>query len=159
MTASRNTGPGWASVPPMTSDRTFKVVTRMHRIVFDLTKGRAGGKVAGMAVVKLTTIGRKSGLPRVTMLTSPVHDESRVVIVASKGGAEKHPVWYLNLCDNPEVTITMQGKTRPMVARTANAEEKAKLWPKVVAGYKGYRGYQTKTDRDIPVVILQAAGA
>ncbi len=126
-----------------------------HRRVFDLTKGRLLGSVAGMTSVKLTTTGRKSGLPRVTMLTSPVHDDGKVVLIASKGGATRHPSWYVNLRDNPEVTITMKGKTRSMTARTASAAEKAELWPEIVAAYKGYSGYQEKTDRDIPVVVLE----
>ena len=142
----------------MPSDLSFKIFTRIHRAVFDLTKGRLGGRVGGMPVVKLTTTGRKTGKKRDTMLTSPVHDADRVILVASKGGAPKHPAWYLNLRDHPDVVITMQGKTRPMTAHTATAEEKTELWPKIVAGFKGYGGYQTKTDRDIPVVVLQPSG-
>jgi deazaflavin-dependent oxidoreductase (nitroreductase family) len=140
------------------SDLGFKIVTSIHRAAFDLTKGRLGGRAGGLPVVKLTTTGRKTGKRRETMLISPVHDADRVIIVASKGGAPRHPMWYLNLRDHPEVVITMEGKTRAMTARTATAEEKAELWPKIVAGYKGYGGYQEKTDRDIPVVVLQPSG-
>ncbi len=133
----------------------FKLMTGVHQRIFDLTKGRIGGDVAGMAAVRLTTTGRKSGEPRVTMLTAPVHDDTKVVLVASKGGASRHPLWYLNLCDNPEVTVTMKGRTRAMTARTASAEEKDELWPAIVAAYKGYAGYQKRTERDIPVVVLE----
>ena len=137
------------------NDATFKVFTGIHRAVFDVTKGRVLGRALGMTVLKLTTIGRTSGLRRQTMLTSPVHDDAKVVVVASKGGAPRHPAWYANLRDNPQVTITMAGSRREMVARTATAAEKAELWPAIVAAYKGYAGYQEKTDRDIPVVILE----
>ena len=142
------------TVTYMPSDPVFKIVTRFHRALFDLTKGRVAGKVLGMPVVKLTTTGRKSGQPRITMLSSPLQDSERVILVASKGGADKHPVWYLNVRDNPEVTLTMQGKTRRMVAHTASPQEKAELWPRIVADYPNYAGYQKKTDRDIPVVVL-----
>lgn len=142
----------------MPTDLGFRVVTRLHRTAFDLTRGRLGGTVAGLPVVKLTTTGRKTGRQRETMLISPVHDADRVIIVASKGGAPRHPTWYLNLRDNPSVTITMLGESRPMSAHTATAEEKAQLWPEIVKAYKGYGGYQEKTDRDIPVVVLQPAG-
>lgn len=138
------------------ADLGFKLMTGVHQRIFDLTKGRAGGRVAGMPAVKLVTTGRKSGRPRVTMLTSPVHDEGRVVLVASKGGATRHPLWYLNIRENPRVTITFEGRTRQMNARTASTAEKAELWPAIVAAYRGYASYQDRTERDIPVVVLEA---
>ena len=92
------------------------------------------------------------------MLTSPIHDENRVVLVASYGGDDRHPAWFLNLRDNPAVELEMRGKKRSMVAHVADADEKATLWPEVVAAYKGYAQYQTKTERDIPLVILEPAG-
>lgn len=140
---------------PDVPDFGFRLVTGIHSRIFDLTKGRVAGKVAGMPVVKLTTTGRKSGQPRVTMLTAPVHDAGKVVLVASKGGASRHPMWYDNLRANPRVTVAMQGRTRPMLARTASPAEKAELWPAIVATYRGYAGYQEKTERDIPVVLLE----
>lgn len=125
--------------------------------MFDASKGRVAGRAFGMPVVKLTTTGRKSGLPRDTMLTTPVHDESRIVLVASDGGAAHDPAWYLNLRQNSHVTATLLGHTRTLVARTASEEERAALWPQIVAAYQGYAGYQAKTDRHIPVVILEPA--
>ena len=132
-----------------------RAVTGLHRKIFDLSKGRVLGRALGMPVVKLTTTGRKSGQPRHTMLTTPVNDDNRVILVASDGGSDRHPLWYLNLKQQPKVTITMNGRQRDMVARTANADEKAELWPRIVTVNPGYRGYQAKTDRDIPVVILE----
>jgi deazaflavin-dependent oxidoreductase (nitroreductase family) len=108
-----------------------------------------------MPAVELHTTGSKTGQPRSTMLTSPVHDEQRVVLVASKGGADRDPQWYRNLTKNPDVELTIKGDTRKMRARTASAAEKEVLWPQIVSAYKGYAGYQTKTDRDIPVVICE----
>lgn len=141
-------------IPP---DIAFKVVTGLHHRVFDLTNGRLGGRLAGMPVVKLTTTGRRSGQPRDTMLTAPIAEDDRVVVVASKGGATEHPAWYRNLEDTPEVTLTMRGRKRRMVARTVGADEKQALWPTIVSSYRGYGGYQRRTDRDIPVVELTPA--
>ena len=129
----------------------------LHRALLKGSGGRIGGTGFGMPVVILTTTGRKSGKPRETMLTSPVHDDNRVVLVASYGGDDRHPAWFLNLRDNPDVELEMRGKKRPMRARVASAEEKEALWPDVIAAYKGYAQYQTKTDRDIPLVILEPA--
>ena len=89
------------------------------------------------------------------MLTSPVHDEHRVVLVASKGGDDRDPQWYRNLTANPDVEVTIDGSTRKIRARTASPEEKAALWPEIVAAYKGYDGYQKRAHRDIPVVICE----
>jgi len=132
-------------------------VNVLHRSVVKGTGGRIAGTGFGMPVVILTTTGRKSGKERTTMLTSPIHDEKRVVLVASYGGDDRHPAWFLNLRDNPAVELEMRGKKRSMVAHVADADEKATLWPEVVAAYKGYAQYQTKTDRDIPLVILEPA--
>jgi deazaflavin-dependent oxidoreductase (nitroreductase family) len=126
-----------------------------HRTLLKLTGGRFPRSVLGMKPVELHTIGRKSGQRRSTMLSSPVQDESRIIVVASKGGHEDHPQWYKNLAANPDVEVTVDGATRPMRARTASPEEKAELWPQIVAAYKGYEGYQRNTTRDIPVVICE----
>ena len=89
------------------------------------------------------------------MLTSPVQDGDRVVLVASYGGDDRNPSWFLNLRDNPDVELTMHGATRPMRARAASPDERAELWPRVVAAHKGYGQYQTRTEREIPLVILE----
>lgn len=140
-------------------DALFRVINGVHRSVYRLSNGRIAGRGAGMPVVQLTTIGRKSGQPRTVMLTSPVHDDDRVVLVASYGGDDRHPAWFLNLRDNPKVELTMEGRRRRMRARVASTDEKAELWPRVVAGYRGYAQYQTRTRRDIPLVILEPLAA
>lgn len=132
-----------------------KVVNKIHRSLFRATKGRIGGNVMGMPAVELVTIGRKSGQRRSTMLTAPIVDDDRVVVVASWGGDDRHPIWYLNLRDEPKVEVTVNGRHRDMAARTATEAEKAELWPVITSSYKGYAGYQEKTDREIPVVILE----
>ena len=139
-------------------DNINRVFTGLHKTVFRATNGKVAGKAFGMPVVMLTTTGRRSGQPRSTMLTSPIHDAAKVVLVASYGGDDRDPAWYRNLTADPAVEIVMSGSRREMTARTASADEKAELWPKVVAAYKGYAGYQTKTERDIPLVILEPAG-
>ena len=136
-------------------DVAARVITGFHRFVFKATDGRLLGRVAGMPVVMLTTTGRKSGTPRTTMLTSPVQEGENVVLIASYGGDDRHPAWFLNLRANPAVEITMQGRRRRMVARVASPEEKAAMWSAVVNAYRGYGGYQQRTERDIPVVILE----
>jgi deazaflavin-dependent oxidoreductase (nitroreductase family) len=138
-----------------TKDVAARIVTGFHRAVFGMSNGRLANRGFGMPVVELTTTGRKTGKRRSTMLTSPVQDGDKVVLVASYGGDDRHPTWFLNLRDDPKVEITMNGRTRPMQARVASPEEKAELWPRVVAAYKGYAQYQTRTDRDIPLVILE----
>ncbi|MDX6287921.1 MAG: hypothetical protein QOG53_3406 [Frankiales bacterium] len=126
-----------------------------HRALLKLTGGRFPRTILGMKPVELRTIGRKSGQWRATMLSSPICDEQRVILVASKGGHQEHPHWYQNLDANPDVEVTVDDVTRPMRARTASPEEKATLWPQIVAVYKGYEGYQRNTMRDIPVVICE----
>jgi len=108
-----------------------------------------------MKPVELYTTGRKSGKIYSTMLSTPVHDGRRVVLVASKGGYQDHPDWYKNLVVNPDVELTIDDRTVPMRARTASPEERATLWPAVVAASKRYRDYQRNTEREIPLVICE----
>ena len=132
-----------------------RLVTGFHEAVYRLSNGRIGNRGFGMPVLILTTTGRKTGKQRTTMLTSPVQDGESVVLVASYGGDDRHPTWFLNLRDNPDVEVTMEGRTRRMRARVATPDEKAELWPRVVTAYSGYGQYQTRTDRDIPLVICE----
>jgi deazaflavin-dependent oxidoreductase (nitroreductase family) len=126
-----------------------------HRLLLKLSGGRFPRTVLGMTPVELRTIGRKSGEWRATLLTAPICEDDRVVVVASKGGSQDHPQWYKNLAANPDVEVTIDDVTRSMHARTASPEEKATLWPRIVGAYKGYEGYQRNTTRDIPVVICE----
>jgi len=136
-------------------DTFFKVGTGIHRAIFNASKGRIFGKASEMPFIELVTTGRRSGKERATMLSAPILEGDRMVLVASFGGNDRHPAWYLNLQANPEVQVTMAGTTRTMIARTASEEERDELWPRITSAYGGYARYQERTERQIPVVILE----
>jgi deazaflavin-dependent oxidoreductase (nitroreductase family) len=140
----------------MPSDLAFKAMNTFHRGLLKFSGGRVGWKASDMPVLKLTTTGRKTGRPHSVMLTSPWQDGTALIVVASRGGDDKPPAWFLNLRDNPEVTVTLQGKpAQPMRAHVATPEERGRLWPHVVADHKNYAAYQTRTNREIPLVLLE----
>ena len=140
----------------MPSDLQLKTMNAIHRGILAMSFGKLGWNAAGMPALELTTVGRKSGQKRSVMLTSPVQQGDTIVIVASRGGDPTHPAWFLNLRDNPDVEVAYKGgKRKPMKARVATAEERAEMWPKVTSAYKGYAGYQEKTTREIPLVLLE----
>ncbi len=141
------------SLQQQLADIGLKTMSRVHRAILRTSNGRVLNSAFGMPAVELHTVGRKSGLPRSTMLTAPVVDGQRIVLVASKGGDDRDPDWYRNLMAHPDAELTMDGRRRPVRARQASAAEKAELWPRVVAAYRGYAGYQRRTRRDIPLVI------
>lgn len=137
------------------ADLWFRWVSRSHAALLTLSGWRLGAAVAGMPIVELRTTGRRSGRPRTVVLTAPVIADERVVLVASRGGDDRDPAWYRNLVANPSVELTVRRVTRPMTARTADAGERAELWPKVVSAYRGYAAYQRRTTREIPLVICE----
>ena len=118
------------------------------------TDGADGFEWEGTQCVILTTVGRKSGSLRRTPLIR-IRDGERYLLVASMGGAPQHPSWYLNLVDNPEVTVQDRGELHRLRARTATPQEKAELWPLAVSRWPDYDVYLTRTDRDIPLVICE----
>ena len=140
-------------------DAQLRTMNLVHRTVLTLSGGRLGTRLGNMPVYRVTTTGRASGRPRTVLLTAPIQRDGRYIFVASKGGDDRHPDWYRNLLANPEITVEPvdDGGPSTLVARTASAEEKAELWPEIVAAYKGYEGYQSSTERDIPVVIAEPA--
>ncbi len=143
----------------MMKDKFLIGANVVHRTLLQVSGGKIGAEAGGMPVVKVTTTGRTSGQPRTVMLTVPVRDGERWILVASKGGDDRNPDWYRNMVANPEITLEPADGSGELtlVTRTATADEKAELWPRIVDGYKGYAGYQSKTDRDIPVVIAEPA--
>lgn len=142
----------------MPSDLVLKAMNRVHRVLQAATGGRIGWSLSGMPVLELTTTGRRSGQPRKTMLTSPYQEGSTIVIVASRGGDDRNPAWFLNLEEHPDVMVTMgDGSPRRMTARIAGPDERARLWPLIIKDHRNYAGYQEKTNREIPVVLLQPA--
>jgi deazaflavin-dependent oxidoreductase (nitroreductase family) len=140
----------------MPSDLTLKAMNAVHRSLLKISGGRAGWKAASMPVLELTTTGRRSGRPRSVMLTSPVQEGTTLVVVASRGGDDHPPAWFLNLQADPDVGVIFQGApTQRMRARVATAEERSRLWPQVVADHTMYAGYQSKTTREIALVLLE----
>ncbi len=141
---------------PMPSDLFLKWMNGSHRLIQKASGGRFGWEAAGMPVLELTTTGRKSGQPRSVMLTSPVQEGDGFVVVASRGGDDVHPAWFLNLQADPAVEVKLKdGRARTMRARVATPEERERLWPQVTARYKNYADYQRRTDREIPLVLLE----
>ncbi|MDJ0349205.1 nitroreductase/quinone reductase family protein [Cryobacterium sp. PH29-G1] len=139
----------------LVTDIGMRAMNGGHRMLLAVTGGRLGWTIGTMQTVELHTIGRSSGLRRSTMLTAPVHGGGRYVLVASKGGDDRNPFWYLNLLAQPDVELTIRTVTRPFRARVASSAEKAELWPRIIAAYSGYGAYQDKTEREIPVVICE----
>ncbi|MBC7725673.1 MAG: nitroreductase family deazaflavin-dependent oxidoreductase [Burkholderiaceae bacterium] len=139
----------------MPSDRFLRAMNGVHRLILRMSRGRLGWHAAGMPVLELTTTGRRSGQKRTAMLTSPVQVGGSYVVVASRGGDDTHPAWFLNLRDDPHVEVVLRGAPSvPMLARVATAEERAELWPRVTRSFRNYAGYQKRTDREIPLVFL-----
>lgn len=138
-------------------DLLFRGWTGLHRAIYRVSGGRLIRRGFGMPVVVLTTTGRKSGKRRETMLTTPLELGDSVVLVASFGGDDRHPAWFLNLREHPEVELERDGTKREMIARVTDGEERDDLWQRLTAAHGNYAGYQRKTDREIPVVVLDPA--
>jgi deazaflavin-dependent oxidoreductase (nitroreductase family) len=127
----------------------------VHRAVLRISGGRIGHQASGMPVLELVTTGRRSGAPRAVMLTSPARDGEAYVVVASRGGDDQNPAWFLNLRDEPHVQVAVQGGPRqPMLASIATPEQRARLWPQIAAEHQNYANYQKRTKREIPLVLL-----
>jgi deazaflavin-dependent oxidoreductase (nitroreductase family) len=126
-----------------------------HARIYRLTGGRIGHHLPGLpAMLLLDHLGAKSGIRRTTPLLY-VDDPPNVVIVASKGGYPKHPAWYHNLRAHPDTEVQIGPERRAVRARVASEEERERLWPMAVETYPGYRDYQRRTDRTIPLVVLE----
>ncbi len=133
-------------------------MTRAHRVLLRLTGGRVSGRLGSMPVIELTTRGRRSGERRTALLTVAARDGDALVIVASRGGDDAHPAWYLNIVADPDVRVGPVGKQpSAMRARVASDVERERLWPRVVESYSGYAAYQRRTSRQIPLVLLEPA--
>ncbi|MCP4308681.1 MAG: nitroreductase family deazaflavin-dependent oxidoreductase [bacterium] len=134
-------------------DRTAKNLSTLHTSLFRLTRGRVGRRLVNNDMLLLSTTGRVSGKTHTIPLLY-LRDGTDFVVVASWGGRDNHPEWYANLQCNPTATAQIEGRRIPVEARTADAAQRGRLWPAVVATYDGYREYQGRTDREIPIVIL-----
>jgi deazaflavin-dependent oxidoreductase (nitroreductase family) len=141
--------------------RVIKLMAAGNVAVYKLTRGRIGGTWrigAGwrnpVPICLLEHRGRRTGKRRTTPLVY-LRDGERLVVVASQAGRPQHPLWYRNLEADPAVTVQVRGDRWPMRARTAGSAERAELWPRLVDLYADYDSYQSWTDREIPVVILE----
>jgi deazaflavin-dependent oxidoreductase (nitroreductase family) len=126
----------------------------MHRFFLRLSGGRLGSKVGGNPVLLLTTTGRKSGQPR-TVALSYWPDAEGYVVIASNGGEDRDPAWWLNLKDNPQAAVRIGSRETTARAEEATGEERERLWGKVKASDPQYAGYEKLTKRQIPVVVLR----
>ncbi|MDJ0924443.1 MAG: nitroreductase family deazaflavin-dependent oxidoreductase [Acidimicrobiia bacterium] len=138
-------------------DGTAKKLSAIHTAMYRATRGRIGRRLVNNDMLLLSTVGRKSGKAHTVPLLY-VRDERDLVVIASWGGRDRHPDWYLNLLATPKAEAQVVRDRFPVRARTANPEERQRLWPAVVAAYDGYTTYQSRTDREIPVVLLSPSG-
>ena len=132
----------------------FRILGGIHKRVYRLTGGKLGGRIGKAPVLLLTVTGRKSGRPRTQPLLYARAGDGYVVI-ASKGGADQHPLWYRNLQASPQAEVTVGRTTRQVRARDAQGEERERLWRALADLYSGYDKYAQKTTRQIPVVVLE----
>ncbi|WP_200941591.1 nitroreductase/quinone reductase family protein [Cellulomonas sp. Leaf395] len=140
----------------MTSTVVMRTLSWLHRAGVKVSGGRVGGTLVGLPSLELVTVGRRSGKPRSSMLTAPLTLGETLVVVASAGGNDEHPSWFLNLRDHPQVTVAVGGgRPVPMVARVATTDERERLWPRIVEALPNYARYQERTSRVIPVVLLE----
>jgi deazaflavin-dependent oxidoreductase (nitroreductase family) len=143
------------------ADRSWPVLRRAvgaHTRLYQVTRGAIGHHVPGLPpFLLLHHVGAKSGVRRTTPLLY-LRDGENLVVIASKGGNPRHPAWFHNLRANPRTTVQVGAEQRPVQARVATAEERARLWPRAVEAYRDYARYQERTDREIPVVVLEPIG-
>ena len=140
----------------MTSTVVMRTLSWLHRTGVKVSGGRLGGTLVGLPSLELVTVGRRSGKARSSMLTAPLTLGETLVVVASAGGNDEHPSWFLNLRDHPQVRVSVGGgPVVDMVARVTTPDERQELWPRIVEALPNYAEYQTRTTREIPVVLLE----
>ena len=133
--------------------RILRIFNRIHILLYRLTRGRVGGQILGIRVLLLTTTGRKSGKER-TVPLGTFEDRRRYVVVASNGGLDVHPAWYLNLRNDPGVRMQVGAVSQAAEARLLEGEERARVWQKLVSLAPGYARYEKSTQRVIPLIAL-----
>jgi deazaflavin-dependent oxidoreductase (nitroreductase family) len=143
-----------AGRPSRFVNKVESLLTDLQVAFYRLSGGSVGGTFKGAPVLLLTTTGRKTGKKRTKPLLY-LMDNDQVVLVASHGGAPTDPAWWRNLKSNPRAEVQIKGSLLQVEAREATAEERERLWPKLVALYADYENYQKRTTRTIPVVILE----
>ncbi len=134
-------------------DTSIRLLSGVHRISYQITKGVVGRRLVRNDMLLLTTVGRRSGQSHTVPLLY-LQDGDRLVVIASFGGRPYHPAWYLNLSANPNVEVQIRNQRLPAVATTAPPDDRARLWSLITKAYRGYAAYQSRTDRIVPVVFL-----
>ncbi|OBG35889.1 nitroreductase family deazaflavin-dependent oxidoreductase [Mycobacterium sp. E3198] len=132
----------------------LKWFARAHIWVYRRTDGRIGAKLLRFPAALVTTTGRKSNEPRTTA-TLYLRDGARVILPASFGGREEHPLWYLNLKEHPEVQVQIRAERLSLVARDATDAERDRYWPRLTRMYPRYQNYREAADRVIPLVVCE----
>jgi len=140
---------------PLNNRLLMSWMSKSHKFWYRVTGGAFGSRIRGMPVLLLTTTGRKSGQARTTPLMY-LEDGGDIVIIASNSGDDRDPGWWRNLKANPQATIQIKRERRIVRAQQASPEEKARIWPALIAQNADYDEYTRRTTRDIPVVILKA---
>ena len=135
----------------------WRITGKVHAWVYRRTGGRIGHAAGKLTNLLLTTTGRKSGRAR-TVTLAYIEDGEHYVVVASNGGADRHPSWWLNLQQIPEATVQVGADTVDVIAREATDYERARLWPELKRVNPFYSRYEEITERRIPIVILEPAG-
>lgn len=135
-------------------DGTARLLSRLHTGLYRVTSGMVGRRLVDNDMLLLTTTGRRTGAAHTVPLLY-LEDNDRYVVFASWGGRDRHPEWYLNLLADPRGVVQVRGRRLPVIATTAAAGERERLWVRAEAAYSGYAKYQTRTEREIPVVILE----
>ena len=139
----------------MPGSTMMRMISGTHEFWYRLSGGLIGGRVGGLPILLLTTTGRKSGKKR-TMPLVYLPDGDNMVVIASNGGADQHPAWWLNLRANAQAEVQVGSNSKSVTAEIATGEERERLWRQVVEMYHGYDEYRRMTEREIPVVILRS---
>lgn len=137
-------------------DVSVRLWSGLHTVLYRATGGLIGRRLVDNDMLLLTTTGHRSGDDHTVPLLY-LRDGANLVVIASYGGRPRHPTWYENLVADPSVRVRVGWTTLRMRARTATPEERARWWPEIVTAYDGYATYQSRTDREIPVVFLEPA--
>jgi deazaflavin-dependent oxidoreductase (nitroreductase family) len=139
-------------------DITAKRLSKLHTSLYRATGGRVGKRLVDNDMLLLTTTGRVSG-QRHTVPLLYLKDGRDLIVIASWGGRDDHPEWYLNLLADPSLEIELPGRRTAVVAETVAGDERASWWDQAVAAYDGYAEYQSRTQRQIPIVRLRPVDA
>lgn len=142
------------SFPLEMKDRTVRLASKIHRRIYRCTRGLIGARLVRNDMLLLTTRGHRTDRPHEVPLLY-FREGSGLVVIASYGGRPENPVWYENLLAEPSVTVQLGRRRFVAVARPVSPPDRERLWPRVVRAYSGYAVYQSRTDREIPLVFLQ----